>query len=308
MSRSRRHRPVSPFPQEYGIDAMRISLPHSESCTTIRDHLVHRLSSLAEHEIDAKLVAGDVATADGEPVDAHTPYVRGGVIFVRREFAAEPVVPFEIPVIHEDERILVVDKPPFLATMPRGSHITQTVVARLRDSLGLPLLSPAHRLDRLTSGVLVLTKQPRWRGPYQQLFARRAVHKRYLALARPLHGFAEPADVAVHLVKVHGEHATKVIADREPNAHTVIALIDRFGEHALYRLEPTTGRTHQLRATMSHLGAPILGDPLYPREVTVARDDFSTPLQLLAASIRFVDPVTQKPASYRSARRLPVTE
>lgn len=286
---------------------MRISLPHNDSWTTVRDHLVERLSALTPDEVDAKLDAGDVAEPDGTKVGRSTPYIAGRVVFVRREFAPEPVVPFGIPVIHEDERILVVDKPPFLATMPRGSHIVQTAVARLRDELDLPLLSPAHRLDRLTSGVLVLTKDPRWRGPYQELFATRRVVKTYLALAPLLEEFEQTTDVYLHLTKVHGEHATRVeVAHPEPNSHTRIRRVEHRGDDALYELRPVTGRTHQLRATMSHLGAPIIGDPLYPRQLQVARNDFSTPLQLLAATIEFVDPVTKEPLSYRSGRRLPV--
>ncbi|REF31214.1 tRNA pseudouridine32 synthase/23S rRNA pseudouridine746 synthase [Calidifontibacter indicus] len=291
---------------------MRVTLPHDGGWTTVREHLLDRLSKLSAAELDAKLAAGDVAAPDGTPVTGSTPYVGGRVVFVRREFAPEPVVPFDIPVIEQDDRILVIDKPPFLATMPRGSHITQTAVARLRDELDLPLLSPAHRLDRLTSGVLVLTKHPRWRGPYQELFAARRAGKTYLALAPVLDGFDRPRDVHLHLVKVHGRHATTVeVGHPAPNAHTRIALVDQFvagGPLGLYRLEPTTGRTHQLRATMSHLGAPIVGDPLYPVQQTVARDDFDHPLQLLAEQLTFVDPIDGTSRVLRSGRRLPIAD
>lgn len=307
MSRRRRHRPLSPFPQQNGIDAMRVALPHDGAWVTVRDHLVDRLPVSAD-EVDTKIAAGDVAHPDGTPITSSTQFRSGAVIFIRREFDPEPVVPFDIPVIHQDERLLVVDKPPFLATMPRGSHIVQTVVARLRHELDLPLLSPAHRLDRLTSGLLVLTTQPRWRGPYQQLFADRRVKKTYLALAPLVEGFdAQPVDVRLRLVKVHGRHAAQVVLDHpEPNAHTPIQAIEQRGANAVYRLEPSTGRTHQLRATMCHLGAPIEGDPLYPVERQVARDDFSTPLQLLASRLEFTDPITRAPIRLDSRRALPI--
>lgn len=283
---------------------MRVSLPHDGAWTTVRDHLVDRLSALAADDVDRVIAQGGVALPDGTAVDATTPYVGGQVVFVRREFAPEPSVPFDIPVLAEDERILVVDKPPFLATMPRGSHVVQTTVARLRHDLGLPLLSPAHRLDRLTSGVLVFTKHPRWRGPYQELFADRRVGKTYLALAPVIAGFDRPRDVALHLVKDHGTHAGRVEADHpDPNSHTTIQLVEPRG---VYRLEPTTGRTHQLRITMNHLGAPIVGDPLYPDEIQVPRDDFTHPLQLLAHRLEFVDPVDGTPREFRSARTLPI--
>ena len=78
---------------------------------------------------------------------------------------------------------MVVDKPHFLATMPRGRHVAQTALVRLRRELGLPELSPAHRLDRLTAGVLLFTTRREVRGAYQTLFARGVVHKTYLARA-----------------------------------------------------------------------------------------------------------------------------
>jgi len=76
-----------------------------------------------------------------------------------RPLAPEPVVPFPVEVLDADARVVVVDKPHFLATTPRGTHVRESVLVRLRDSLGLPDLAPAHRLDRLTAGVLMLPVQ-----------------------------------------------------------------------------------------------------------------------------------------------------
>ena len=81
----------------------------------------------------------------------------GSFVYLYRELRDEVPVPFDIPVLYRDENIVVVDKPHFLATMPRGRHVAQTATVRLRRELGLPELSPAHRLDRLTAGVLVFT-------------------------------------------------------------------------------------------------------------------------------------------------------
>ena len=80
-------------------------------------------------------------------------------------------MPFDIPILYRDDDIVVVDKPHFLATMPRGRHVAQTALVRLRRELDLPELSPAHRLDRLTAGVLLFTARREVRGAYQTLFA-----------------------------------------------------------------------------------------------------------------------------------------
>ena len=109
------------------------------------------------------LAAGAFVYADGAVLGAQDPYRPHTFVFFHRELRDEPPVPGSLLVLHRDERIVVVDKPPFLSTIPRGQHVLQSVVVRLRDELGLPELSPVHRLDRITSGVLVLTTGRRWR-------------------------------------------------------------------------------------------------------------------------------------------------
>ena len=93
-------------------------------------------------------------------------------VYFYRELPDEVPVPFDIPVLYRDDDIVVVDKPHFLATMPRGRHVAQTALVRLRRELDLPELVPAHRLDRLTAGVLLFTTRREVRGAYQTLFAR----------------------------------------------------------------------------------------------------------------------------------------
>ncbi|HVT36389.1 MAG TPA: pseudouridine synthase, partial [Nevskiaceae bacterium] len=90
----------------------------------------------------------------------------------------------------------------------------------------------------------------------------------------------------------------------EPNSETLIERIDVRGDLTLYRLQPHTGRTHQLRVHLAALGAPIVNDDFYPELRMAAEDDFSRPLQLLARSIEFNDPLTGAPRHFASARRL----
>ncbi|WP_343573778.1 pseudouridine synthase [Mycobacterium sp.] len=262
--------------------------------------LGEELTSRFGPEVAAKAAVGEVVDQHGAVLDPATVLPAGAVVYLYRELRDEVVVPFDIPVLYRDENIVVVDKPHFLATMPRGRHVAQTALVRLRRELGLPELSPAHRLDRLTAGVLLFTTRREVRGAYQTLFARGAVHKTYLARAATDPDLAFPRELQSRIVKRRGQ-LQAVVEPGEPNAQTLVELLSVDG---LYRLTPRTGRTHQLRVQMAALGTPIYGDPLYPEVIDVAADDFCTPLQLLAQRIEFEDPLTGARRRFVSARRL----
>lgn len=247
-----------------------------------------------------KVHAGEVVDADGAVVDETTVLPPDSVVYLYRDLPDEVPVPFEIPVLFRDADIVVVDKPHFVATMPRGRHVAQTALVRLRRELGLPELSPAHRLDRLTAGVLLFTARREFRGAYQTMFARREARKVYLARAAANPGVTLPRVVRSRIVKRRG-HLQAVSEPGEPNAETLIEKPGQ-GFSGLYRLTPRTGRTHQLRVHMAELGLPIVGDPLYPELRPVADGDFSAPLRLLAHSLQFVDPVDGRLRRFVSRR------
>jgi tRNA pseudouridine32 synthase/23S rRNA pseudouridine746 synthase len=258
------------------------------------------LASRFGPEAAAKAIAGEVVDQHGAVLDPTTVLPPGTSVYLYRDLREEVPVPFDIPVLHQDEDIVVADKPHFLATMPRGRHVAQTALVRLRRQLGLPELSPAHRLDRLTAGVLLFTTRRELRGAYQTLFARGAVHKTYLARAAVDPTVALPRVVRSRIVKRRG-NLQAVEEPGETNAETLVELISPDG---LYRLTPRTGRTHQLRVHMASLGLPIYGDPLYPNVIDVPADDFSTPLKLLAQRMEFEDPLTGSQRRFVSSRRL----
>jgi tRNA pseudouridine32 synthase/23S rRNA pseudouridine746 synthase len=251
-------------------------------------------------EVAAKAIAGEVVDQHGVVLDPATVLPAGASVYLYRDLRDEVPVPFDIPVLYQDEDIVVVDKPHFLATMPRGRHVAQTALVRMRRELGLPELSPAHRLDRLTAGVLLFTARRELRGAYQTMFARGAVHKTYVARAAANPHVTLPRVVQSRIVKRRG-HLQAVEEPGEPNAETLVESISPDG---LYRLTPRTGRTHQLRVHMASLGMPIYGDPLYPNVISVPDDDFSQPLQLLAQRIEFQDPVSGALRRFVSSRRL----
>lgn len=245
--------------------------------------------------------AGEVVGADGTAVNETTVLPPGSFVYLYRDLPDEVPVPFDIEVLYRDADIVVVDKPHFLATMPRGRHVAQTALMRLRRQLDLPELSPAHRLDRLTAGVLLFTTRPEVRGAYQTLFARGLVHKTYLARAATDPALVFPRVLRSRIVKRRG----RLQAVCEPGASNAETLVELLSPDGLYRLTPRTGRTHQLRVQMASLGLPITGDPLYPNVIDVPADDFSTPLQLLAQRIEFDDPLTKEHRVFVSGRTLP---
>lgn len=249
--------------------------------------------------IGTKVLAGEVVLPDGTAVDATTTLPAGAHVYFYRDLADEVEVPFGIPVLYRDDDIVVVDKPHFLATMPRGGHVAQTALVRLRRELGLPELSPAHRLDRLTAGVLLFTVRPEVRGRYQRLFAEGKTRKTYLARAAGTAAVSLPATLRSRIVK----HRGRLQAFEEPGEPNAETYVEEIGG-GLYRLSPRTGQTHQLRVHMASIGLPIIGDSLYPNVVEVAPDDFDHPLQLLAHRLQFTDPVTGEDREFVSARTL----
>jgi tRNA pseudouridine32 synthase/23S rRNA pseudouridine746 synthase len=286
------------------VDPVRVRLPGEGAWATVREHLVERLRGAGARVVDGMFTAGLVVGADGEPVPADAVYVPGMYVWFHRELPYEVPVPFPLEVVYRDEHIVVVDKPHFLATTPRGSHVTETAVARLRRELGVPALGAAHRLDRLTAGLVLFTVRPEERGAYQALFRDRKVRKEYEAVAAYDAALALPITVRSRIVKERGVLAAYEV-EGEPNAVSRVELVERRTGLGRYRLTPTTGQTHQLRVHMNALGVPILGDPLYPVVADpVPAGVFRRPLQLLARSLEFTDPVTGAEHRFRSARAL----
>jgi tRNA pseudouridine32 synthase/23S rRNA pseudouridine746 synthase len=294
--------PRSPLPQRDGLDAAWLRTPDNDPdavprWSTMRDFLLDRLPEVAP--VEEMLAAGEFVEQSGRPWVGDDRYRANAFVWFHRHLPTEPVVPFEIGILYADERILVVDKPHFLATTPRGTHVRESVLVRLRTDLGLPDLAPAHRLDRLTAGVLVLTTERSHRAAYAGLFQSGAVRKTYAALAPSDPGLTFPARVVSRIEKRRGSLQAEIVAG-EPNAETLIEVVETRAQLARYRLTPATGKTHQLRVHLNSLGLPIVGDPLYPSVKDVDPADFTSPLQLVARRLQFIDPIDQTHREYTS--------
>lgn len=266
-------------------------MPEDGIWLTVRDFLAATEFRIPSHRIDAMLAAGDIVDMAG-PISFDAPYVPGEAVWFHRDLPPETVVPFDISIVHRDDALLVIDKPHFLSTIPRGGHILETALVRLRLELELPQLVPAHRLDRVTAGLVLFVVDPTLRGAYQTLFQDRKVRKEYEAIARYDPSLTLPTVVRSRIVSEKGQFTAHKV-DGEPNAHTTVELLEHRDGLGRYRLTPLTGRTHQLRLHMNSLGVPILGDDLYPTASGRAVDDFTDPLQLLASALEFTDPISK---------------
>ncbi len=172
----------APLPVRDGLNPSRVRLPESGHWATTLEYLLQRFYS-DQDRVREKVAAGEVVDVAGTPIDPATPFDPDSFVFLYRDPIPEHRVPFEIEILYRDSDLLVIDKPHFLATMPRGFYIVESALVRLRRDLDLPDLSPLHRLDRVTAGVLMFSLRPEQRGAYQQLFAHRKVTKYYEAVA-----------------------------------------------------------------------------------------------------------------------------
>ncbi|ALC07004.1 ribosomal pseudouridine synthase [Corynebacterium deserti GIMN1.010] len=240
-------------------------------------------------------------------------------IWFYRMPAAERPIPYKIHTIFEDDDLLVIDKPPYLATMPRGRHITETALVKMRVLTGNNDLTPAHRLDRLTAGVLVMVKKPELRGAYQTLFARREASKTYEAIAEYIPNLMNAEGPTIWENRIEKERGVvqAFVTEGPVNARTELVSVTPVNDaeqkileathgslprQARYVLAPATGKTHQLRLHMRDFAAPILGDPLYPVLHAVDDEDYTTPMHLIARTLTFIDPQTHEERTFVSTR------
>jgi len=252
---------------------------------------------------------GDVLDAQGVALHPDSAYQAHTKVYYYRSPPTELPIPLEETVLFQDEWIVVADKPHYLPVTPSGRYLQETLLVRLKRKLGIDTLSPAHRIDRDTAGLVLFTIQPHTRNAYQSLFRQKTVEKIYEAIAPFRSDLALPTVVHSRLVESDSfmqMHTT----EGEPNAETGIALLEAQNDRAHYELRPVTGRKHQLRAQMSALGIPIINDRIYPHlypELAMGEaPDYEHPLQLLAKSISFTDPITGQLRQFESLQCLKI--
>ena len=297
----------SPLPMRDGVGATRLRVPRAGEWPTISAYMVERFFHLDPEILLSRFDDGEIVDIDGQPIPRETPLGAHDFVWYYRETPVEKEIPFEVEILHQDDDLIVVDKPHFLPTTPGGKYLQNSALVRLRNLLGNDDLTPIHRLDRATAGLLMFSARAETRGAYQLLFEKRRVEKVYEAVsARPVDWDASrfPLVYRNHIVKHRGHVCVQVDAGREPNSETLIEVqgSDDAVVHTLLR--PHSGKMHQLRVHLAAVGLGILHDGFYPELLPEAPDDFSRPLQLLAREVRFTDPIVGSEREFITRRTL----
>lgn len=289
--------------QVRATQASHIVLPeHVTDKATVFSFLVSHFNQIDAAVWQQRIVDGKVHWRDGRLITLACAFIPRERVYYYREVLVEKKVPFREKIIYQDDNIIIAYKPHFLAVSPSGQFVNECLVNRLRIKTGIETLVTAHRLDRATAGLMLLSKHVEQRHLYHDLFKHGKITKHYQAIARltpqllQQHNEAKLAlplcwTVKNRIVKSQPSFTMQIV-EGESNSHSEIELIKVQGELGLFRLSPITGKTHQLRLHMQSLGMPLVNDRLYPTLLDRCDDNFNQPLQLLAQQLSFTDPVT----------------
>jgi tRNA pseudouridine32 synthase / 23S rRNA pseudouridine746 synthase len=293
------------LPTRHGVSPSCVGLPAGD-WPTFTDFLVERFPAITRQTWLERMAASLVVDEFGAAVTPARPYRGHMRLYYYRALEAETRIPFEAAVLFQDEHLVVADKPHFLPVTPSGHYLQETLLVRLKNQLGLDSLTPLHRIDRETAGLVLFSVRPADRNAYQVLFRQHRIRKHYEAIAPWRSDLADLAFPIVRQTRI--EEGEPFFRQHEvpgaPNSETHVDILEVRGQLARYVLSPVTGKKHQLRVHMNALGLPILNDRMYPPMSVTPVDDFEHPLQLLARSITFTDPITGQQRRFDSARRL----
>ena len=286
------------LPTRHGVGPSCVGLP-AGNWATITDFLVERFPAITRQMWLERMAMHLVVDEFGELVTPQRPYPSHMRIYYYRAVDQEVRIPFDEVILFQDEHLVVADKPHFLPVTPSGHYLQETLLVRLKKRLGIDTLIPIHRIDRETAGLVLFSVNPNERNAYQALFRNKAVTKHYEAIAPWRDELTFPLRRKSRIVEDEPFFRQREVPG-VPNSETLIKVMEQKGHLAKYALSPVTGKKHQLRVHMNALGLPILNDRMYPPVAHTPDDDYTTPLQLLAKSIAFDDPVTGKKRYFQS--------
>ena len=293
---------VTALPTINGVGPSCVGLP-AGAWRTITDFLVERFPAVSRKVWLERMANHLVIDEFGVLVKPERPYPSHMRIYYYRAVDEEQRIPFDEVILFQDENLIVADKPHFLPVTPSGHYLQETLLVRLKNRLGIDTLIPIHRIDRETAGLVLFSVKPGERNAYQGLFRDHAVTKHYEAIAPWKNDLTFPIIRKSRIVEDQPFFRQCEVPGM-PNSETKINVIEKMGGLARYALSPITGKKHQLRVHMNALGLPILNDRMYPPVAMTPDDDHASPLQLLAKSIAFDDPITGKKRYFQSQQAL----
>jgi tRNA pseudouridine32 synthase / 23S rRNA pseudouridine746 synthase len=258
---------------------------------TILEFFFHRFPRIPRETWMERFAAGKV-WARCQQIDVNTPYQPLLEVHYCREVEREPPVRSDFWVVWSDQHLMVVDKPPNLPVTPGGLWVRHCLLHLLAEATGNNTIAPLHRLDRLTSGLVLLSLDAPTRSHYSRLFQSASlVEKTYTAVCELRR--ESPTGInslAHHITRSPNEYWRQVVRPELPaNARCELEIMAVENDLALVQVRPSTGRKHQIRVQLAHEGLPILGDPLYGTSPSYKPDDVSQRMWLDAHRIVISD-------------------
>jgi tRNA pseudouridine32 synthase/23S rRNA pseudouridine746 synthase len=312
-----------------GVSPSKVGVP-AKTDTTALEFLAHRFPAISREVWLQRFLEGSVFNALGRKLGPEHCLLDETHLLYFRHVADEPALPFKANVIYRDDYLVVADKPHFMPVTPGGKYLQQSLLVQLKQELNLPDLSPLHRIDRETAGLVLFSVRAQDRNAYQEQFRLRQVQKTYEAVADAPASSKQKLQFPItyrsmmvtdaQFFKMRELAATECDPSNPFNSETWIDCVESLEPDvsassaskqslkslAKYIMKPVTGQRHQLRVHMNALGLPILHDQFYPtvKKLTTEEDDFEQPLQLLAKSIAFLDPLTGQTREFKSELKL----
>jgi 23S rRNA pseudouridine1911/1915/1917 synthase len=312
--------PMDEFLDENGQPRMverRFVVEESLAGHRLDHYLKRKIPRLSRTRLQ-EIIRTQLIGPEGRRLKASSTVRHGDQLVIRRPARAEPSCPRELGVLYRDEHLLVVDKPAGLPVHASAKFYFNTLTRVLAETFPGEPLQIAHRLDRETSGIMIVARGRAAASRLKTAFARKQARKTYLAVVRGVppwgDGEVHEIDLPLALTDEPGALDVRMVArPGAPPALTRVSIAQRRPAHALVRCQPVTGRQHQIRAHLAAIGHPIVGDKIYGQADDVFRDYCARGLTpellarlelprhaLHAASIEIAHPATGEPMRFDS--------